>query len=64
MAALKSAAPLYERVNNAHHGFMKAFITVHLCFISLAKISMMVYEDHKKLHLRCMSASTMCNTVL
>ena len=28
--ALKSASPLYERVNNAHHGFMKAFKIVHL----------------------------------
>ena len=47
MTALKNASPLYERVNNAHHGFMKAFKIVHLCFMSLAKNRMMVYEDHK-----------------
>ena len=48
MTALKSASPLYERVNNAHHGFMKAFKIVQLLFMSLAKNRMMVYEDHKK----------------
>ena len=47
MTALKSASPLYERVNNAHHGFMKAFKIVHLFFMSLAKNSMVVCEDHK-----------------
>ena len=47
MTALKSASPLYERVNNAHHGFMKAFKIVHLFFMSLAKNRMVVYEDHK-----------------
>ena len=44
---LKSASPVCERVNNAHHGFMKAFKNVHLFFMSLAKIRMMVHEDHK-----------------
>ena len=47
MTALKSASPLCERVNNAHHGFMKAFKIVHLLFMSLAKNRMVVYEDHK-----------------
>ena len=47
MTALKSASPLYERVNNAHHGIMKAFKIVHLFFMSLAKNRMVVYEDHK-----------------
>ena len=47
MTALKSASPLYERVNNAHHGCMKAFKMVHLFCMSLAKNRRVVYEDHK-----------------
>ena len=48
MQVLKNAAPLYERFNNAHHGFMKAFENAHLLFMSLPKIRIMIYEGHKK----------------
>ena len=47
MKVLKNAYPLYARFNNAHHGFMKDLKNTNLLFMSVSKISLMIYEGHK-----------------
>ena len=64
LQAIKNADVLYERFNNMHHVFTKALKNAHLLFMRLSKFGIMIYEGHKKMLLLCMSASTMCNTVL
>ena len=48
MKVQKNESPLYERFNNARHGFMKALKNTHLLLMSLSKIRIMIYEGHKK----------------
>ena len=43
----------YEGLKNAHRPFM-----------SLSKVRIALYESHKNMHFRCMTAWTMCITVL
>ena len=61
---IKNAPPLYERFNNVHHGFVTALKNVQRLFMSLSKIRSTIYEIHKNMYFRCMSASTMSITVL
>ena len=44
--------------------FYEGFQTVHLLFMSVSKINIKIYEGHLKMHGICISASTVCITVL
>ena len=48
MRVIKNAFPLYERLNNAHQGFMEALKMCTSFIMRLSKICITVYEGHKK----------------
>ena len=62
MKVIKNGVPLYERLNNVHHGFMKALKMRTSFFMSLSKICITVYEGQTNAF-RMMSASEICITI-
>ena len=60
----KNDDPLYERLNNAHHGFMKVLKMSIFFFMSLSKIVHRDFWGLYHMQLLCTSASTTRITVL